>query len=789
MSTLTSLTGEHPIATRRFPLFVLLMLAALPALRMVQDEGALLSALGMVIGITVVGVIPGLLIGSVAGALRGRSVPEVAALGFAVSFALVQLLTMVALTLHLSMPAVLVALWVFCAAIAGLMLLKPPQNQWLRSTAPTHWIIVALALVLGAALYMQSPWEPWLNGEDAVHVAVARRLAFVQQPSLHNIYWAPDFVYTYPFPGTHFFIAMLSRAARLDPLLVYQKVRLLWGPVALFTLFAAARVMFGSERLAFASALTAAALTLSGAFGRIGQSWGQLAPVSHAADVAMAVLLPALLLCAVNFAAAAGAWSAIYFLAGTLALVLTLTVVHIREVVQFLVYAGAATAVYALVIKDRRLARRFGALGFISAVMVVWYLDWYQSAVGHVDTVVTERKAILFQVIAAMTRRELLTPIFASNYFTVNQQYFFYMWFPVVLLFGWLVVWAYRDRPLVPFVGASLLAYAVIVFVPFVSILYVYLTYYEILFTPVRNSLFFIYLLAGPLLLLASDGIRAWSSRWLRGAAATGVVTLMWATYAMFARVFLDWQRPWYQNAFFLAIIGGYGAALFWGRRRDAVTGEVADRTWSSELRAPFAVFLAAAVLISFSWDSSPLKFDRAESRWTFRSYLAWMPELRSDAFSKFRDPANGEEIALVETRRLMAPPTLDLVLFARQLPINAVMLHNVHNRYASPVFMPQQILMWPMEDEGGKDFNARLFPVAWAAHVRTARAKRVQPFFNDVETLDERVAYMREVGASHVLIDPMYYARLQPLFPSWNQRLKSTFDDHTGWAILELLP
>ena len=48
------------------------------------------------------------------------------------------------------------------------------------------------------------------------------RLSYVPRPDIYNIYWAPQFIYTYPFPGTHFLIALVSRAASLSPLFVYQ---------------------------------------------------------------------------------------------------------------------------------------------------------------------------------------------------------------------------------------------------------------------------------------------------------------------------------------------------------------------------------------------------------------------------------------------------------------------------------------------------------------------------------------------------------------------------------------
>lgn len=778
------------VSPRLLPLSILIWLAALPALRMVQDGGAVLSLIGMVLGVVTVAVLPGVLLAAITGVLGGRSMIEAAAVGFGVSFALVQVLTVIAILAHVPASTVLAGLWAGCLAIALWLVVFPSAERLPAALRRGEWLVLGLAIVLGITLYMQSPWEPWLNGEDAVHVAVAQRLAFEPSPSLHNIYWAPDFVYTYPFPGTHYLIALVSRAAKLDPLFVYMKIRMLWSPVALFMLFAAARVIFASERVALASALTAAALTLGGAFGPIAATWGQLAPVSHAADVAMTVLLPTLLLFAISFAAAETRRAAALFLFGTLALALTLTVVHIRETVQFVVYVGASWFIYLFVRRDSRMAYRFRVMSVATVALVLVYLKWHQFAVGHVDSIVAERREILIQSIIKMAPLELLTPIFANPYFNVNQQYYFYMWFPVILIFSPLVLIAYRSRPLVPFLGASLLAYALILFVPFVAIAFVYFTYFEILFTPVRNWLFFIYLLAGPLLLLLADGISRWRTRGVQVAGSIVSLVVLFLIYRFFEGAFKEWQGAILQNTFFLWLIAGLSIALWpWPlfERWRARLAAVPQPDWTPATVTTFAVLLVGVLGISLSWQHSPLNFRLADSKWTFRDHLAWMVDGRSSAYSQFPDPLTSTTVQLSEKERLLAAPSMELIEVGRLLPTNAVFVHNIFNRYASPVFMPQRILLWPMEDPGTVEFNSRLFPVAWGAMTRTAAALSVQPFFNEQETLEQRVAYMREVGATHVLLDPMYYARLRPLLSQWAETFEPVFDDHSRWAVFVL--
>lgn len=782
-----------PISDRLLPLLVLAFLLALPVVRFAQDGGPVLSAIAMLVGVVGVAVLPGLLVSLLAGALRSDSLLDAVVVGFGASFAIVQVLTVIALTRHVSSSIVVLGLWACCCVLALLFLVRPPRNRWATAAGRWQWLIVGLALVLGASLYVQSPIEPWMSGEDAIHLAVIQRLAYEPRPALDNIYYAPDFIYTYPFPAIHYFIALISRATSLEPIFVYQKLRMLWGPMALLLLFTAARVIFASERAAIASALTAAVLTVAGAFGPISSTWGQLAPMSHASDIAMTVLLPALVVFALKFAGAETRRTAALFLFGTLTLVLTLTIVHIREVVQFLVYVSAAWAVYALMKTNRRLAFRFGFMAIVAVAIVVSYLKWYQTAVGHVDQVVAQRRAILIQAAAAMSPRELLTPIFENGYFVVNQQYFFYTWLPVVLLLAPLVLIAYRSRPLVPFVAASLLAYAIIVFVPIVSIVYVYLTYYEILFTPVRNSLFFIYLLAGPLLLLAGDAIGAIARPRIQMALGVATVAMLWIAYAFFGRVFLQPQSMMVKNVFFLTIIGGYTVALVNWRRlaslhaRLGVLAAGAQEPWRLQTTLPFVGLLAGVLLIGFSWKTSPLHFDVKSSKWTFRQYLASMNDIKAGASPAFRDPLSGKELRLSDREVVMAAPSPELVDFGRRaLPASSVFVHNLFNLYASPAFMPQHILMWPVDSPAGMEFNARLFQKPWAALMRTADAHHAQPFFNDEETLEERVSYMNEVGATHVLLDPMYYARLRGYLSQWPTIFSPIYDDGRRWAVFE---
>lgn len=765
-------------ANRRFPLVILAALAVLPAITLLTAETPTTSALRILAALFAVGIAPGLLLSALVAPLARATMLEWLGLAFPISFVIVQAFTVIAILAHVPSDAILATLWLGSVAASIWLVARPDRNRLVIVPDAGQWIFSILIIAAGAGLYVSNPGPPyWVTGEDALHIGVIRRMMDVERPALDNLYWARNFIYTYPFPGTHFFMGLVSRASDLDPIFVYQKIRFFWCPAALCIIYAAGRIVFEPGRVAFASALTAAVFTLNGTFGPITATWGQLAPASHASDVAMTLLLPALLLLAFHFVQAATARASIFFFSATLLLGLTLAVVHVREVVQFLVYGGAACVVYALIVRDRRQAMRFGALTFATLALVYAYLTWHKHAVGHIDFVVVERRNILIQVIKTMPLLDYVRAPFLNIYFSTAHEFFFYRWFPLVLFFSPLVIAFYASRGLVIAIGASMLAYLLIVRLPFISIPYIYATYYEILFTPVRNFLFFIYLIAGPLILLLSDGIAALRAWWMKLAAAVVAVGALWFVYPRSGEFFQA-----HQEIFFLPMIGGLLIALIRRPSLPASMATAAGVSWT------FYLVLAVLTWISFSWPNSPLKFTTADARWTSDQFLETIPETVSQPRREFTDPVSGAICRLTETGELkQAPPPRALLTWARRnLPTDAVLLTNLLNVYAFPVFLPQHILLWPIVDGSTIEFNSRLVPEAHNAFVRMVQKHEAQPFLNTRETLDERIAYLREVGATHVVIDPMYYAQLRPLFEQWAPSFKAIYDDGRQWAVLE---
>ena len=62
----------------------------------------------------------------------------------------------------------------------------------------------------------------------------------------------------------------------------------------------------------------------------------------------------------------------------------------------------------------------------------------------------------------------------------------------------------FRHRPLVWLISSSTIAYLAVMTVPLLAIPYIYLTYFEILHIPVRNLIWFVYMLAGAVLYIVA---------------------------------------------------------------------------------------------------------------------------------------------------------------------------------------------------------------------------------------------------------------------------------------------
>ena len=491
------------VSSRAIGLFVLMLIAVALGCRLAGDGQASTAALKLLSATLVIGIVPGALATMICRPRPHLTILDVIGVGTAISFGFVQLLTILAISFHVSAALVSTALVVGSALLAARAVHRPSGSVVVSAD---EIIVVSMLCLLGVFLYdLGSPFD-WY--EDQVHVAIVRRLTELEAPRLDNLYFAPGIVYTYPFPGTHYFMALVARLSDLDPLFVYHKLRFFWGPAALVMLHLAARAVFGGRAVATGVTVTAVALVCSGAFGMVpgfDSGWGQLAPFSHASDVAMTVLLPALLVVAFGYLLAESVRERAFFLVATAMLVLMLTIVHIRELVQFASYIGCFLLVTMAVHRFRPYRGRTAALLALALVVGTAYTLWQAQVATLVGDIVGSQRAALGSVLTSNSIRALIftpAPTLLGE-FLLNTDQISEGLTPLFLFAGPTVLWLFPRRPLVWLVIVSTAVYLMVMTVPLLAIPYIYVTYFEILFTPVRNVIFFVYLLAGALVYAA----------------------------------------------------------------------------------------------------------------------------------------------------------------------------------------------------------------------------------------------------------------------------------------------
>jgi hypothetical protein len=502
-------------------LFALLALAA--SLPFVSDTTAVGAAMKVVGATMAVAILPGALLSLLWRPRAALGLLEWLAISIALSLGLVHLMTTGIIILHVGVPRASVLLLV--ALAMGCVALLFTRHDAMRVSVGRDDVMGLIVLVvLAVCLYIQG--SPVFDWEDQVHVSVVRRLAALDRLTLDNFYLTPHVVYTYPFPSTHAFMAFVTHIGNVDALFVYHKIRFFWGPAAVLMIYVGALAVFGTRMLALTSLLTGAVLTITGVFAVVeGSYWGQLATFSHASDVAMALVFPALLALSYGFIVSEERRERALFCAGSLMLAFTLTVVHVREVVQYLAYLGCFAVIAVLCAPFRTMGRRAFVLLATTLVVAVVFLSWHQHVVRHVADLVDAQRGKLIAVARATSGRNLvLAP-------AADVLPSFVLWFdapfhgltPLLLFAGPIAIVAFRQRPLVWLIAASSVAYLLVMNVPALAIPYIYLTYSEILITPIRNLTPFLYMLAGPILCIVAVWI--WTSLRSRVGAVVAVVT------------------------------------------------------------------------------------------------------------------------------------------------------------------------------------------------------------------------------------------------------------------------
>jgi hypothetical protein len=325
----------------------------------------------------------------------------------------------------------------------------------------------------------------------------------------------------------------------------------------------------------------------------------------------MSVLLPCLLAAAFWYVRAETRRERSFFLLGTILLLLMLTMVHMREAVQFAAYMGCFTLVATLVGPLRPyVLRGAGLLGATLAIAAIYTL-WQGWMVPLVDNIVDTQRAELLALAAQHSLPELLlTP--ASSIFPDSLQKFdqiFITLLPVFLFGGPVVIVVFHRQPLVWLLAATIVAYLLVMSVPLLAIPYIYLTYFEILHLPVRNIVFFVYLLGGALLYITVVALarvdRTRLSPLVVGALGGGVAIL----------VTLCINRS--HVGFFLPLIAAYGLTFLFAGGAQGAGARGRGRT--------AAAVVVSAIALAALWP------DHAPEPRSEQVTIRWRPQVTTE--------------------------------------------------------------------------------------------------------------------------------------------------------------
>ena len=702
----------------------------------------------------IVGVVPGAVALLAWRPRRSFALLEWLGLSIGLSCAFVQLLTIGAVALHQSPERAIGVLGLVVAVHLWMSFQRGDSGPRVHVSRSDVALLVTLA-VLGLLLYAEG--SPFISGsEDRVHVSIILRLSQLQAPSMDNFYLSPGVIYPYPFPGTHYLMALMSRVGDIEPVFLYHKLRAFWGVAAVILLWGCTRAIFGNRRVALTAAVVAIALVANGTFA----AFTQVVPYSHASHVAMGVLLPALLLVTCMYFRAEELRERRFFLVGALGLALMLIMVHPREIMQFSMYLAAFAVVLLVGRGPRRLLARTALLLIAVAAGLVVYRLWYERTVPVVDSLVSVRRQDLWTLFTDSSWAELFgSPLPMLDRYMPAFELMFHLWMPLVLLASPVVLYTFRHRPLVWLVASGIAVYLAVIWFPVLAIPYLYATYFEMLYAPIRNVSFFVHMLAGVALYVPAARLARHGYATLCIAAGA----LAWATIEIFRRVgAATVERP---DALFVPVLAGYVLALIGLSLRRPTAGAP---PWLEEPRRRWALALALILtpIVVATWAS-----ENAVARsWTNRN------------------PTPGALLAGIscgdDLDRCAPPPAL--IRYARlQVPPEAILAVDFHQVNEPTLFLPQQVDVW----SGASDSLVepeQIFPV-YFKHLNRARAASLdQPFFNDRETRDERMAFIRDLGVTHVLVTPRMHSMMTKALTSDGDLFVARYDDGQ-WALYEV--
>ena len=717
---------------------------------------------------------------------------DVLPLSFAVSLVAVAALTVLAFEAHLSSHAGALILVSASGALALLGVFRP-RREWPAETeagdsppSPSPpamrvlraTVLVGLAAMMWAFLTVGGTRNPRSIAdlqEEALHLSIIRKVAENDALSHSNVMYKAGAVNTYVYPPYHFALALISHLSGLDPIVVYLGLRPVFALVALLTMRSLAAKLFTNPWVPDLSLLLWLILVFTNVAGQVPRYfWAQLVPLSHLGDFGLGVVYPLLLLCTFRFLLGRpGASSRVL----TPALLAAALLVHTREVLQILVFLGAAAA-YALVAGDRVWRRRLFAL--VAIVLVLGLL--YKVRHGELAT-----HAVLFEAANREAFRRQFEGVLQQPFWTVvtrpnpvqyrlNSRAVFLLPLAALPLLWWI------RHPWSSFAAPGLLAMALVTRIPYLTFPFILVTYSEMLKTPARYFVHWGYLMLGAAfatgVVVLARYHDAWSQKSDRRmrlllAGAAGGAGFLYGTLLGLSLWGLESVARGPVDAFY--VFAGLGSLASIGFL--AARGRLKMRTPSAPSTPGWATLLVAiAAAIPLTRFTSP------PALW--EQYTEWR---RLPSTSNFWEWYGASDYG----SRLPGA----VVRFLRdEVPAGRVIAAPNRFAYAIPVLANEYIVSWgyylsteldivePYERVKGvhRDFpsdpvESYLKRAAYATEVIES-----EPLFDPRLSPDETLAHLREYGVEYVVSGPLQrpqYEALAAAHPDVLQRLYARRD------------
>lgn len=279
----------------------------------------------------------------------------------------------------------------------------------------TNRIVFGAFLVLFSVLLYVLGTPPYtVGGEMLVQLSAVRKIAENPILAVDNVHYARDTTGAYVFPVWYATVALISRVAHVDPLIVYFKLRWFGAAFSLLSIAAIANMVFKRSKVTGLIMNVVAVLAFTGLYlsyygsrpgdGDLNRGALNLLPLPHSADIAMVVVLPAAVFVALFLWRHGGrllfAFSTLFFLG--------VAVLHVREYFQMFFYVVSFALAFWIVrnAKAKRYALLLSSL-IIAGVLFYGLLKAHRDLLPHMGAETSFKKEIADGLLEAVFRDPL----------------------------------------------------------------------------------------------------------------------------------------------------------------------------------------------------------------------------------------------------------------------------------------------------------------------------------------------------------------------------------------------